>query len=276
MRTIFIGDVHGCIEELSRLICGLGLEKNDRVIFVGDLVDKGPESLQVLRYVECLLGQFPGSVCVAGNHEEKVLRQSKKPEADRLRLILTGKAEPWIQDAKPDDWAFIESMPLTWYDATLNVRVVHGGIFPALLEQQPYTFDRVVEVGKAWHKGGGRIMDRARRVLRTRFVGGPDRPEKQRGEMLELGTNTPSDPFWATTWKGPETVIYGHSPWLDGKIKVDPFAMGIDTACVFGGNLTALVMSEVTTACLDGFEVIQVKANRKYAEPLVEEPDEAA
>jgi hypothetical protein len=272
MRTIFIGDVHGCIEELSRLVCSLRLEKHDRVIFVGDLVDKGPESRQVLRYVECLIGQFPGSACIAGNHEEKILRQVKKPEEEKLRLIVNGKAEPWIADITPDELAFMESMPLTWEDRTLNVRVVHGGIFPALLEQQPYTFDRVKEVGAAWHKGGGKIMDRARRVLRTRYVGGPDRPEKQRGEMLELGTNGPGDPFWAETWQGPETVIYGHSPWLDGKIRVDKHALGIDTACVFGGNLTALAMSECGLT-LDGFEVTQVKADKQYAMPKVEEPE---
>lgn len=271
MRTIFIGDVHGCIEELSRLVCSLKLEQYDRVIFVGDLVDKGPSSREVLRYVECLIGQFPGSACVAGNHEEKVLRQFKKGEEERLKLIVNGKAEPWVAEITPEELAFMESMPLSWYDATLNVRVVHGGIFPKLLEFQPYTFDRVKEVGRDWHKGGGKIMDRARRVLRTRYVGGPDRPEKQRGEMLELGTNGPTDPFWSETWTGPETVVYGHSPWLDGKIRVDPFALGIDTACVFGGKLTALAMSECGLT-LDGFEMVQVDAIKRYAEPR-EEPE---
>jgi serine/threonine protein phosphatase 1 len=275
MRTIFIGDVHGCIEELASLICSLRLEKNDRVIFVGDLVDKGPESLQVLRYVECLIGQFPGSACVAGNHEEKALRQSKKDEAGRLTLVANGKAEPWTLDATPADWAFIESMPLMWWDATLNVRVVHGGVFPSMLQKQPYTFDRIVEVGKNWHKGGGKIMDRARRMLRTRYVGGIG--SNQFGEMLELGKNGPHDPFWAETWKGPETVIYGHSPWLTGMIRVDQFALGIDTACVFGGRLTAVALSEVTTDVMDGIEVISEAAVRQYAEPLKEEdPDEAA
>lgn len=269
MRTIFIGDVHGCIEELSRLVGALRLEKYDRIIFVGDLVDKGPESLQVLRYVRVLLEQFPGSVCVAGNHEEKALRQRMKGPTELAKLILADKAEEWTGQALDEDWDFIKSMPLTWYDATLNARVVHGGIFPALLHKQPYTFDRVKEVGAAWHKGGGKIMDRARRVLRTRYVGGPDRPEKQQGEMLELGTNGPTDPFWAETWQGPETVIYGHSPWLDGMIRVDRYAIGIDTACVFGGNLTALAMSECGMT-LEGFEVTHVRADKQYAEPRVE------
>jgi hypothetical protein len=271
MRTIFIGDVHGSLDELRNLIAALDLRHDDRLIFVGDLVDKGPNSLGVLRHVKLLVGLYPGSVVVAGNHEEKTLRQRLKGPTELAKLILADKAEEWTGQATDDDWAFIKSMPLTWYDPAINVRVVHGGIFPKLLDQQPYTFDRVVEVGADWHKGGGKIMDRARRILRTRYVGGPDRPEKQQGEMLELGTNGPNDPFWAETWKGPETVIYGHSPWLDGKIRVDPFAIGIDTGAVFGAKLTALVMSACGVT-LDGFETVQVDAIKRYAEPR-EEPE---
>lgn len=269
MRTIFIGDVHGCIEELARLVCSLRLEKHDRVVFVGDLVDKGPESLQVLRYVECLLGQFPGSVCVAGNHEEKALRFSKRDEHERLRSILDLKQEPWTMDAKPEDWAFVESMPLVWSDPTLNVRVVHGGVFPVLLQKHPDAWDAIEKHGKAWHKGGGKLMDRARRMLRTRYVGGPDRPEQQRGEMISLGENVPSDPFWTETYTGP-TVIYGHEPYLDGQVKVSPHAIGVDTGCVFGGKLTALVYHEQAGAP-ESPEVVQVAADRKYAEHRGEE-----
>jgi hypothetical protein len=258
-RTIFIGDVHGCLDELRNLVSALDMRHDDRLLFTGDLVDKGPDSVGVLRHVRLLMGLHPGSVVVSGNHEEKALRFHEKGK----------EVEPWVRDASAEDWDFIRAMPLMWSDPSLNVRVVHGGIFPALLRKSPDAFAKVQAAGADWRRGGGKAMDRARRMLRTRFVGGPAREEHQQGEMLALGENREGDPFWAETFKGPETVIFGHSPWLDGKVKVWPFAVGIDTGAVFGGNLTALVMSNDIAG---RSEVVQVAATKRHAEPR-EEPE---
>jgi len=266
-RTIFIGDVHGCLDELQALLGKVDPKVGDRLIFVGDLVDKGPKSLSTLRYVQLLLTQLPGSVVVSGNHEEKASRQAK-------RGIFV---EPWAEEAEAVDWAFIDSMPLTWYDEDLDVRVVHGGIFPALLNNHPDVFEKIEARGDKWRKGGGKCMNRARRMLRIRYVGGAVRMETGEkpgpGDMLELGANREGDPFWADVYDGSHgCVVYGHSPWTNGQVRRSgdsedmATAYGIDTACVFGGKLTAMVIGGPT-----GFGFVQVDANRQYAQPLKED-----
>jgi len=260
-RTIFIGDVHGCFYELVDLFQRLNVQRDDRVIFVGDLVDKGPDSLGVLRFARDVVETQPGSVVVSGNHEERALRQWTRGIA----------VEPWAEKAAPEDWAFIESMPLTWYDPDLDIRVVHGGIFPRLLERHPDVFEKIEARGASWRKGGGKVMDRARRMLRVRYVGGAHRPEGVKGEpppgeMLALGENREGDPFWAETYDCRHgLVIYGHSPQMSGRIRVDRHAIGIDTACVFGGRLTAFVRGDKV------IDVVSVDAQHRYAEPLKED-----
>jgi serine/threonine protein phosphatase 1 len=255
-RTIFIGDVHGCSEELVALVRSLDPQKGDRFVFVGDIVDKGPESLKALRKVRTILNLFPGSVCVAGNHEEKALRFYQKGKLDQL------KDQSWPHEAAVTDWAFIASMPLTWFDAALNVRVVHGGIFPALLEKHPDAFDKIEARGEKWRKGGGKVLNRARRMLRVRYVG------QESGDMLALGENQEGDPFWADAYDGSQGfVIYGHSPWLDGEVRRTEFTAGIDTACVFGGKLTAFVVDNELGVEKAG--LVSVDALKQYAKPLL-------
>ena len=265
-RTIFIGDVHGCREELAELMAVLQPHPGaDRVIFVGALVNKGPDSLGVLRDVQRILRTFPGSVCVSGNHEEKALRDVKKGNNEGC------PGEPWLFEATLDDLGFMDSMPLTWYDPELNIRVVHGGIFPALLEKHPDAFARIEARGNAWRKGGGKVMNRARRMLRVRYV------DAATGDMLALGENKPDDPFWGDVYNGAQGhVIYGHSPLLDGNAREDDYATGIDTACVFGACLTAMVVTPDSPAPNDwSFRYVTAMARQQYREPYKEgEEDE--
>lgn len=262
MRTIFIGDVHGCFYELVELFQKANIQREDRVIFVGDLVDKGPDSLGVLKFARTVVETQPGSVVVSGNHEEKASRFAK-----------AGKfVEPWCEQATPEDWAFIDAMPLTWYDPELNIRVIHGGIFPALLQKHPDAFERIEARGNKWRKGGGKVMNRARRMLRVRYVG------QESGDMLALGANKPDDPFWGDVYDGSKgMVVYGHSPWLShpddeaaprihGGFPGRAAAIGIDTGCVFGGHLTAYVVKPDHSD-----EFVSVEAHEQYAEPYDEE-----
>jgi hypothetical protein len=282
-RTIFIGDVHGCSEELAELLAVLQPSPGkDRVIFVGDLVDKGPDSLGVLDIARRLLRTLPGSVVVSGNHEEKALRDIK-------RGIYK---EPWMSEATPEDLAFMESMPLFWWDgipaAKGGITVVHGGIFPALLNNHPDVFLKIRARGDKWRKGGGKVMNRARRMLRIRYVGGAVRMETGEkpgpGDMLELGANREGDPFWADSYDGSQGfVVYGHSPWQDGKVKWNEHAAGIDTAAVFGAKLTALVLEPGATVCdrpgpaptIGGvpYQLVSVDARKQYAEPMFGDGD---
>ena len=95
-RTIIIGDVHGCLDELDELLALIRPAAGDHIHFLGDLVDRGPDSLGVVRRVRALFSEFPGSVCIAGNHEDKALRYRER-----------GRPLPaWAEAAEPDDWSF--------------------------------------------------------------------------------------------------------------------------------------------------------------------------
>lgn len=113
-----VGDVHGCLAELQRLWARLRPEPADRVVFVGDLVRKGPDSVGVVEFV----ASRPNAVSVLGNNEAKVLRgEATVSEDDNLRERLA-------------DFPLVVS----WGDAV----VVHGGVHPerALADQAPEDF----------------------------------------------------------------------------------------------------------------------------------------
>ena len=82
MATVIIGDVHGCVEELNQLLEKVydSVDAVDEFIFAGDLVDKGPGSVAVLRYVKAL-SALQNVTIVEGNHENKNFRFWKKVEA---------------------------------------------------------------------------------------------------------------------------------------------------------------------------------------------------
>ena len=103
MRHIFIGDVHGMLDELTNLLRKLELRKDDQIVFVGDLLDKGPDSAAVVRLVRNL-STTHSVVLVLGNHEDTHARYrkhcvsniyvakdmaSKKPELPTITAQLT-------------------------------------------------------------------------------------------------------------------------------------------------------------------------------------------
>lgn len=245
-RVFVIGDVHGCIEELTALVSVLDPRAGDRLVFVGDLVDKGPDSVGVVRAVAELLLRFPGSVVVAGNHEEKAIRRHRQGKLDLL--------EPWAQSMSDSDWSFLRSMPLMLTlegIAPQTVRVVHGGLVPAYFasHELPTSFP------DNWHAGGGKLMDRARRFLRVRQV-------DEAGDMVSLEDTKPEHRHWSDVYDGRAgLVVYGHDPELSGRPRISKDAVGIDTAAVHGGRLTAAVF--------DGGDVGYVSVgSKRYAEPL--------
>ncbi|MCI0560884.1 MAG: hypothetical protein MN733_20560, partial [Nitrososphaera sp.] len=140
-----------------------------------------------------------------------------------------------------------------------NVLALHGGVFPAFFQKHPDGF-HAVEAKTSWQTGGGKLMDRARRFLRVRYV-------NSQGDMISLGENKLSDPFWADVYDGRVgTIVYGHSPFSD--VRRTAHTIGIDTGCVTGGNLTAFVIPESGLA--NGYTV-SVPAARQYTQPFQED-----
>ena len=72
-RKIIIGDIHGCIDELKSLVSKIAITSNDELFFIGDLIDKGPDSVAVVKYVYAL-SKKNKTILILGNHEEKFLR----------------------------------------------------------------------------------------------------------------------------------------------------------------------------------------------------------
>ncbi len=118
-RTVIVADVHGCRHELELLLSHLQFSRNaDRLVLVGDLIARGPDSHGVLATVQ----RFGGRA-VRGNHENKLL-------AIRAGASHSGEHGQLAAELSEQEWSFIEAMPL-WLDLPEHqIRVVHAGVLP--------------------------------------------------------------------------------------------------------------------------------------------------
>ena len=202
-RLIAIGDIHGCHVEFAELLAQLALTKNDRVVLLGDLINRGPDSCKVID-----LARAYHVTSLLGNHELRLLKYRQTGE----KKYLKEQDMDTFTKLQPADWEYLESMSLTFEEPELNVVFVHGGFLP----------------GEPWPKQGAEIVTRIQIVRRD------GKPGKRADE--------PEAPLWADLWSGPPFVVYGHTPRADiHKLK---WSVGIDTGCVLGGRLSALVFAE--------------------------------
>lgn len=221
-----IGDVHGCSSELEELLGELGYRaagrgddhpetlvhpEGRRAVFVGDLVDRGPDTPGVLRRVVGMVAAR-SALCVAGNHDDKLRRALLgRPvkvayglEAS-LRQLEDGPA--LRQDAR----VFLESLPSHYVLDRGALVVAHAGIKSSMQ---------------------GRDSPRIRRFT---LYG------ETTGETDESGFPVRLD--WARDYRGRAFVVYGHTPVAEPSWRGR--TINIDSGCVFGGRLTALRYPEM-------------------------------
>ncbi len=232
-RAIIVGDVHGCSLELRALLDRVGYVRgSDTLVFVGDLIARGPDSLGVLDLV-----RETGGIVVRGNHEDRLLAWRRAMQARaRGEFALApdlGRLHGEIaRSLREEDWALLEATPVTWLLEQNKTLVVHAGLVPGIpLEQQDPAM-----------------------MMRIRSVG-------TRGEARDHGGATP----WGARYVGPPHVVFGHAASLDAQ--VHPFATGVDTGCVYGGYLTAMVLTggEEPPPVADRMRVLtSVPARRRY------------
>ncbi len=220
-----IGDVHGCFEELNALLDKLGytVERvpeepgnfgfrvtppvTRKAVFVGDLVDRGPDSPGVLRLVMSMVNAGT-ALCVPGNHDDKLKRKldgaavQLKHGLEKTMEQLGNESEEFHEQVKN----FIDGLPSHFVLHEGKLVVAHAGLKE---EMQG--------------RSSGRVRSFALFGETT-------------GETDEFGL--PVRFNWASEYRGEATVVYGHTPvpvaqWLNNTID-------IDTGCVFGGKLTAL------------------------------------
>jgi predicted phosphodiesterase len=214
-RLIAVGDIHGCNIEFEELLKQLELTGDDRLVLLGDLVNRGPNSPAVID-----LARSVRSVPLLGNHELRLLKYRKTGDRKYMKEHDLETSEA----LRPEDWAYLESMQLTYEEPDLNTVFVHGGFLP----------------NEPWQKQPAEV------VTRIQVVDKDGRPQKR--------ADDPDAPAWADLWGGPPFVVYGHTPRPEiYKLK---WSIGIDTGCVLGGYLTAYILPER--------RVLQVKARQRY------------
>lgn len=214
-----IGDVHGCIDELILLLTKLGYQikkeshyqidhpQGRRLIFVGDLVDRGPDAPGVLKLVMDVIQSNQG-FCVKGNHDNKLKQKllgSKVKVAHGLEFTLQ-QFERETEEFKAQVVDFLSTLNAHYLLDKGKLAVCHAGIKEKYLGRSSPRIDSFCLYGDTT------------------------------GETDELGL--PIRHPWANDYRGDTIIVYGHTPisepeWVNNTIN-------IDTGCVFGGKLTAL------------------------------------
>ena len=217
-----VGDVHGCMDELEELLGRLGwLRGSDgalrhseqrRLVFLGDLVDRGPRIVDVLHLVMAVTEEGT-ALCLPGNHDDKLRRKLRGRDVQvkhGLETTLEQLATTSL-DFRARVADFFERLPSHLVLDDGRLVVAHAGMREALQGRD-----------------SSRVRDFALYGETT-------------GELDEQGLPARID--WAAKYGGAAIVVYGHTPvrepeWLDRTIN-------IDTGCVYGGGLTALRYPEL-------------------------------
>jgi serine/threonine protein phosphatase 1 len=128
MKTLVIGDIHGCYAEMDELLAKAGLSSGDAIIAIGDIVDRGPETPQVLDFFM----QQPGARSLMGNHERKHVRASRHEVKLSLSQII---ARAQLAETYPAALTWMAALP-TWIELP-EAFLVHGYLEPDLyIEEQ--------------------------------------------------------------------------------------------------------------------------------------------
>jgi bis(5'-nucleosyl)-tetraphosphatase (symmetrical) len=242
VRTIIIGDIHGCITEFRELVDRLNLVSDDRVVCLGDFMDKGPAPAECVR-----VARERGFRSILGNHDEKHLRWRRHEERRASEPGYKNPMRPLAPEAQtenallsPEDVAWLRGLP-TYLELAPSWLAVHGGLQPGIpLASQDPT-----------------------KILRLRWV-------DEAGNHIPVDYDNLEDghegQHWTEVYDGEFNVVYGHEAHSLSRPRVDVRSQGvtcygIDTGVVHGGRLTALVLEDGNVS------FVQVQSRRCYEDP---------
>ncbi len=240
----FIGDIHGCVRELEALLKALPFEPGrDQLWSVGDLVNKGPESLQVLRLWRDVKGRG-----VLGNHDVYALQAGNggpRRGHDTLDELL----------AAPDGEALLDALqgwPLLVHvvaeDAGREAWVVHGGLHPGWTDLHQVAANlNGLPHDEAWLEATG-----TRFATRVRFCMADGR---MNDDVSHPDRVDPGYRPWDDYYSGEVQVVHGH--WALRGYHRTGHVLGLDSGCVYGRELTAW--------CQEEDRIVQVAARQGLA-----------
>lgn len=252
MATYAIGDVQGCFDELKQILRDVGYGRQDRLWFVGDLVNRGPKSLQVLRFVRDLADR---AVVVLGNHDLHLVAQHEGFERPRK--------DDTFHDvlAAPDrselvDW--LRTRPMMQVEG--RYAMVHAGLLPQWSIEKANSLG--AEVARAlaapdyreflknmygskpdrWDDaltGWDRLRVIVNAMTRMRFC-----TRDGRMEFHAKGAEPLAGYFawYETRPQEEEAIVCGH--WSQLGLKLTPRLAALDSGCVWGGALSALRLED--------------------------------
>ena len=267
MATYAIGDIQGCYDELRQLLDQLDFDPaRDRLWLTGDLVNRGPKSLEVLRFVNAL---GDSAITVLGNHDLHLLalwqnRHRHFKNTDSLAPILRAEDSDELLD-------WLRKQPLMHYDQQLAVAMIHAGLPPQWDRDTALACAAEVEQvlrGEGFHEFMQHMYgnkparwsnkldgwDRTRFIVncftRLRFCNSDGKLDfKYKGQPGQDEGDEHLPWFQVPKRKSQDTtIVFGH--WSTLGLHQDDNVHAIDTGCLWGGQLTALELNSRQTTSL--------------------------
>jgi len=261
-----IGDVQGCYDDLCRLLDLIAFDPaQDQLWFAGDLVNRGPQSIEVLRFVKDLGAR---AVAVLGNHDLHLLAvaygESKRRKHDTFVDVLHA-------DDRDELLTWLRHRPLAYYSEERNVLMLHAGVAPQWTLAQLLSYTAEVETAlrgvfshmygdqpEIWNKdlqSWPRLRFITNTVTRLRYC--EQQGRQALSEKGPLGSQTEGlMPWYDVPDRGCSdcTILFGHWASL-GAGRQQKNVFSLDSGCAWGGAITALHLDNFeyySTPCLMG------------------------
>lgn len=227
MREIVLTDIHGCYEELMRLLESIRFGGDDLLVGASDCLDKGPYSAKVIKF---LRQASESGYCkhIRGNHEIKFLKFIKKfykNEQQAMQLKHSRQMLETLEKLDSKDIEWLESSAFYAKLSQIKGIVIHAGLEPDTKIDPDIGYHYLLDAGKL------------RPLFYCRYL--------KNHKMARLGQEDADCCFWTEEYDGRYGhVFYGHQPWEADSPRLTENTTGLDLGCVTGGRLAAAIIEE--------------------------------